>query len=252
MSQAACGFALRLGTRLIKGLREPDAHRLRQTVTDHGPFPDIESLWHAAAIPAAAFRRLASADAFTSMGLDRQRALWQVRKLRDMHLPLFDDRAELASDIEDDPHLPAVPESHQVLHDYIATTLSLKSHPMSFLRSRLDALGVTVSADLSDHAKCPDGKRVSVAGLVLVRQRPGTASGIVFITLEDEAGIVNLIVRARVFDRYRKAAAHSRIMLATGAVERDSSGRVVHVLVRSMRDIGRPEGLLRPKQRNFH
>jgi len=250
--QHACGLALRLGTRLVKGLRETDAHRIHDTIADHGPFRDIESLWRASAVPATALRRLAAADAFTLMRLDRQRALWQVRKLHDIPMPLFDGPVEQHIAIEDDPRLPLIPDSHRVLHDYVATSLSLKSHPMAFLRSKLDALHVTRSIDLHDTTKCPNGKRVHVAGLVLVRQRPGTASGIVFITLEDETGIANLIIRAHIFDRFRKAAAHGRIILATGTIERDATGQVVHVLVRSLRDIGQPDSLLKPRQRNFH
>ena len=252
VSPAACGVALRLGMRLTKALRQTDAHRLRAAVANRGPFHNIESLWRSSTVSATALRRLAAADAFTSMGLDRQQALWQIRKLHDVHLPLFDDHVEQHMDAEEDPHLPLIPDSHRVLHDYMATNLSLKAHPMAFLRSKLDALGVTANGDLHDIVKCPSGRRVLVAGLVLVRQRPGTASGIVFMTLEDETGIANLIVRAHIFERFRKAAAHSRIILATGTIERDSSGQVVHVLVRSIRDIGREDSLLKPHQRNFH
>jgi len=245
--------AIRLGMRLVKGLREEDASRLRETVMQQGFFRDIQSLWRAASIPTATMRRLASADAFGSMGVDRQRALWQVRNLHDAHLPLFDESIGGADEVEDDPHLPAVSDSHQVLHDYMTTNLSLKAHPMSFLRSRLDAMGVTLHVDLGDPVKCPTGSRVQVAGLVLVRQRPGTASGIVFMTLEDETGIANLIVRARIFERFRKAAAHSQIIIANGTIERDSTaGQVVHVLVQSIRDIGRSGNSLLQKQRNFH
>jgi len=243
-------LALRLGMRLTKGLNAIHAARLSEAVARHGTYADVESLWHDSEAPVKTLRCLASADAFSSMGLDRQGALWQIRKLRDDPLPLFD---RVTPEREANPRLPRIGEAHKVLSDYTSTGLSLKAHPMSFLRRRLDELRVTPCSVLSDPSRCPHGRHVAVAGVVLVRQRPGTAKGIVFMTIEDETGIANLIFRAEVFSRYRQAAAQGRIVLVRGAIERDSTtGKVVHVMVRHADDIGRQDGRLKPRQRNFH
>jgi error-prone DNA polymerase len=134
-----------------------------------------------------------------------------------------------------------------VAHDYATVGLSLKAHPMSFYRDELAERGVREAGDLRDERACPHGTRVSVAGIVLMRQRPGTASGIVFMTLEDETGIANLIIRPGVYTRYRKAARHGVCLIAHGQVERQ--GEVVHVMVRRVEDLGAG---LRTTTRDFH
>jgi len=252
--------ALRLGMRLMKGLKEEHAHQIACAVNRHGPFDDIESLWCASSVPVKALHRLALADAFGSMGLDRQHALWQIGKLRDERLPLFENENENgvrprsdSGETEDTSYLPHVSDPYKVLYDYSSVGLSLKSHPLAFLRPRLNEMRAICNKDLSDPLKCPNGKRVSVPGMILVRQRPGTASGIVFVTIEDETGVANLIVRPKVFLRYRRVLLHSKIILAHGTVERDSTtGRVVHVMVRSVENIGKSESQYRLRQRNFH
>jgi len=244
--------ALRLGMRLVKGLKQDDAQAILDAVQQHGRFHNIADLYRASGVSAAAMKRLASADAFQSMGLDRQQSLWEVRQLRDEKLPLFDERRPTSSLRHSvSPSLPPVSDWRKVVHDYANVGLSLKEHPLAFMRDRLDGLGVTPSVELRAEHLCPNGMPISVAGIVLVRQRPGTASGVVFMTLEDETGVANLIVRPRIFERYRKAARHSVVMLARGTIERQ--GEVVHVMVRSLHDLG-ADGSNLPdvKARNFH
>jgi error-prone DNA polymerase len=148
---------------------------------------------------------------------------------------------------EEEVRLPPMRPDMAVAHDYATVGLSLKAHPMSFYRETLATRGVLEAGRLRDERACPHGTRVSVAGVVLMRQRPGTASGIVFMTLEDETGIANLIIRPRVYTRYRKAARHGVCLIAHGHVERQ--GEVVHVVVRSVEDMGAG---LRTTTRDFH
>ncbi|MFM9959241.1 MAG: OB-fold nucleic acid binding domain-containing protein [Phycisphaerales bacterium] len=202
------------------------------------------------------------------MHLTRQQALWNLHALRDGEAPLFDhldslDRAGPAHGDDspaddsraDDPRppLPPIPGPRQVNTDYHAVGLSLKAHPLSFVREHLAALGVTENGVLADPARCPAGLRVKVAGIVLVRQRPGTASGILFMTLEDETGVANLIVRPHVFERFRRAARHSHAVLCSGVVERQ--GAVVHVMAKHIRSLDAlladPHGAL-ALSRDFH
>ncbi len=128
--------------------------------------------------------------------------------------------------------------------------LSLKAHPVSFCRAELAARGAVPASELADSRKWPHGSEAGIAGIVLVRQRPGTASGIVFMTLEDETGTANLIVRPHVYKRYRQAARHGVVVLARGTVERD--GDVVHILVRSLENAAHALGGLAARSRDFH
>jgi error-prone DNA polymerase len=242
------GPALRLGMRLVKGMPETDAIKVSDAVRSHGPFHTIDSLWRASGVSTRALRCLAQADAFASMNLDRQRALWQVKPLRDDDLPLFD-----SSDATDESgldRLPHIPAEHRVLHDYGSIGLSLKAHPVSFLREHLASLRVLPAADLRDEKRCPSKRRVSVAGVVLCRQRPGTASGVVFITLEDETGIANLIVWRDTFEKYRRVARLSTLLLAHGTIERQ--GEVVHVHVRELESLDDQAPTLQSVSRDFH
>ena len=263
---------LRLGLRIVKGLRKEDAEAVAGAVARCGRFSSLEALRRASGVRVSCLRRLASADAFGSMGLDRQQALWHVRALRDEQLPIFaphgpegrQDKAGLAArkaaeEGQGAPggapayrpvDLPAVSEPQKVIHDYSSLSLSLKAHPISFIRPRLDGRGVTPAAELKDAGRWPHGARVAVAGIVLVRQRPATASGIIFITLEDETGIANLIVRPRVYERCRRAARHGVVVLACGWVERQ--GEVVHVMVRHIEDLEREMAALTVPSRDFH
>ncbi|MEO1535853.1 MAG: error-prone DNA polymerase, partial [Planctomycetota bacterium] len=242
------GGRIRLGMRLAKGMPEAEAGAIVEARNERGAFATVESLWKTSGVSTRVLRALAKADAFGSMGLDRQRALWQIRPLRDAALPLFEQ-----TDTTDDAGLdalPAIAPAAQVVEDYAASGLSLKAHPVSFLREQLDADGVVTCAGLRGESACPQGREVLVAGLVLCRQRPGTASGVTFITLEDETGIANLIVWRDTFERYRRVGRLSRLMLAVGRVERQ--GLVVHVHVRELRSLDGVMPELASASRDFH
>ena len=271
MEWGAGGPALRLGMRLVKGLRREDADAIAGAVEQHGPFTTIEHLWRASGATVGGLRRLARADAFGSMGLDRQRALWDVRSLRDERLELFEAVAyeketrsvcereasepspAAGSDSasgEETVVLPAIPARARVSHDYEATGVSLKGHPVSFIRAELAQRGVITAAELAHEQRSPGGRPVAVGGIVLVRQRPMTASGIVFMTIEDETGVSNLIVRPRVYERFRRVARHSAALLARGRVERAHS--VVHVMVESFESLDDQLDRLPTRSRDFH
>jgi error-prone DNA polymerase len=135
-----------------------------------------------------------------------------------------------------DAPLPPVPDAEKVRKDYTSVGLSLKAHPLSFLRPSLDQMGAITAQEVKDEGRSPFGRRVAVAGLVLFRQRPGTAKGVMFMTIEDETGRVDLIVRPDVYDRFREGAVYARIVVAKGRVERRKS--VVHVLAAEFADVG--------------
>ena len=192
--------AVRLGLRQIIGVKEKDMLRL---VKRRGQgYDSVRDLWLRSGLSSAVLERLADADAFRSLGLDRRQALWAVRGLDRVgdqdDLPLFASRPE--RDAEPDARLPPMPLGAHVVEDYRRLSLSLKAHPASFMRSRLSARGILRSETLRS---VKNGERITVAGLVLVRQRPGTAGGVIFMTLEDETGVANIIVWPKVFERLR-------------------------------------------------
>ncbi|MCA9289850.1 MAG: error-prone DNA polymerase, partial [Phycisphaerales bacterium] len=251
---------LRLGLRMVGGLAEADATPIVDAVARHGPFTSIETLQRSAGAPIRALRQLAKADAFRSLGLDRQSALWQIRVLREAPLPVLDANAaatcRAGADSDDDRArgqmlLPFVPEARKVVQDYASVGLTLRRHPVSFIRPDLDALGVTPNVELETESRWPGGRLVSVAGVVLVRQRPATAKGVVFMTIEDETGIANLIFWKDVYRAFRRIARHGSGFIAHGLVQREK--QVVHVLVKRLDDI---EHLfveqLRTRSRDFH
>ena len=240
------GAALRLGMRQIKGLAEREAHAMAQAVQANGPMRSVEALWRASGVRIASVRKLAAADAMSSMGLDRQQALWQVLRLREESAPLF---AGLPCDPATAAPLPAILGQRQVSQDYATTGLSLKEHPMAFLRPWLSRRGVHRAAELRDERLCPHGRWITLAGLCLIRQRPGTASGIVFMTLEDESDTFNLIVRPRVYERFRTAAL-AGAMLVRGRVERQ--GQVIHVMTHQITDLSPRLAGLSTASRDFH
>ncbi|MFG0327680.1 MAG: error-prone DNA polymerase [Phycisphaerales bacterium JB037] len=242
------GSVLRLGMRLVKGMPEQDACRIRDAVRTRGDFATIESLWRASGVSVRALRCLARGDAFGSMGLDRQRALWQIKPLRDEPLPLFAERD--GTDETGLDALPAVPIARRVLHDYHTAGLSLKAHPISFIRDRLDERDAIPNGLLRSERACPNGREVRVAGLVLCRQRPSTASGVVFITLEDETGIANLVLWRDIFERYRRVARLSVSLLVRGKVERD--GSVVHIHAQHVESLDELLPSLVSASRDFH
>jgi len=220
--------AVRLGFRQIDGFREEWAEAImaaRGTVRAGDPSQRIEALARAAKLPARALRVLADADAFRSFGHDRRQALWEVRRTPTDALPLFAAAQARELGQEEDPQLPAMPLSEHVAADYQTTRLSLKAHPMSFLRDLFATEGVL---NCKEVGKAKDGTRVRVAGVVLVRQRPGEGKAI-FITLEDETGITNVLLWARDFEKYRRPVMASRLMEVHGIVQHSGEG-VVHLM----------------------
>ena len=221
-------YFIRLGFRQVKGLSEDDINILVAARTI--PFTNIPSL-RDAGISIAVLERLADADAFRSIGIDRRQALWEVSALNDRPTGMFTGQpSETAS--EQDVDLPVMSLSEHVVQDYGATSLSLKAHPVSFVREKLMMLQVSATSQLSTYA---DGTMVKVAGLVLVRQRPGTASGICFITIEDETGVANLVVFQHLFDKYRKEILQSRLLMVEGKLQKE--GEVIHVVVKRCSNI---------------
>jgi error-prone DNA polymerase len=182
-----------------------------------------------------AIQRLAAADAFRSIGLDRRAALWDSRALRQApDLPLFAYAQARDEGSESQPaQLPAMPLSEHVVNDYQTIRLSLKAHPMRFLRDHYAGQKFITADRLSSIA---DGKSLSIAGLVLIRQRPGSAKGVVFITIEDETGIANLVVWPDVFAKQRKIVMGARLMAVRGIVQRDPDSEVIHVVARGLED----------------
>jgi error-prone DNA polymerase len=219
-------MALRLGLRQVKGLAQADAEAI---VAARGAgYGSIADLWRRADIGRGALRKLAAADAFASLGLNRRQALWAIGGLDETPLPLMAAaESEAAPDPGREPEvvLPPCPMSEEVALDYRALSLSLKDHPMALLRKRLDEEGYVRSDRL---AALPRGRRVKTAGVVITRQRPGTASGVIFITLEDEAGNANLIVWPKTFERFRRPVLQATIMAVSGPIQRQ--GEVIHVL----------------------
>ncbi len=232
---AGAGAAVRLGLRTVKGLANADAAQL---VTHRGddPYDSVEQAWRRSGVPPAALERLAEADAFRSIGLDRRQALWQVRGLTDGVLPLFAaadagrlPRPEL---IEPPVALTPMRDGAEVVEDYRSVGLSLRSHPVAFLRATLREQGMVSCADLA-HVR--DGRRVVVPGIVLVRQKPGSAKGIMFITIEDETGVANLILWPDRFARQRSLVLTARMLACHGRVQRE--GAVVHVITDRLEDL---------------
>ena len=222
---------LRLGLRQIEGFKEDRAKTLSAARAD-GRFADPGTLARRAHLPGAAMRKLADADALRSLGLDRREALWAVRRLPDDDpLPLF--AAAHARELGDEPdaRLPAMPLGEHVAADYQTMRLSLKAHPMQLLRPLLaDERVLTCAATEAKRG----GSLIQVAGVVLVRQRPGKGNAI-FVTLEDETGITNVVLWARMFEQFRREVMSARLMLVEGVVEKSPEG-VVHIVARRVFD----------------
>ena len=220
-------------------------------------YPDPHALWRRGALGRGALERLAEADAFRSVGLDRRRALWALKALGEPPLPLF-AAAETSKEKPSPPNggrgqgeggfsgactaaasearamalLPEMPLGEQVVEDYASLGLSLKRHPLAFLRSELAGEGLVTAADL---AHLPVDRRLAIAGIVLIRQRPGSANGVVFITIEDETGIANLIVWPAILERFRRAALGATLLRCTGKLQREQS--VIHVVAERLADM---------------
>jgi error-prone DNA polymerase len=199
------------------------------------PYRTVEELRRRSGVPVHAIQRLAAADAFRSMGLDRRAALWDSRALKAApDLPLFAYAEARDEGSEAEPaQLPDMPLSEHVVNDYQTIRLSLKAHPMAFLREHYAAQKFITADQLKS---IRDGKRLSIAGLVLIRQRPGSAKGVVFITIEDETGIANLVVWPDVFEKQRKIVMGARLMTVHGIIQRDDDDGVIHVVARQLED----------------
>ena len=223
-------LAVRLGFRQVDGLSQDDMERLMLHRGAGYDTPD--ALMRRARLNRAVLERLAAADAFGSMDLSRREALWKVRgEAPSARLPLF-AAADLAEQ-GDEPgvNLPVIPPSEHVLQDYQTTRLSLKNHPMHFLRPVHARRGIIPAKEAT---ALSNGRRVQTSGVVLVRQRPGTASGVVFITLEDETGVANLVVWPRVMERFRAAVMRSRIIHVKGRVQ--TAENVTHIVAEQILD----------------
>ena len=268
--------AIRLGLRLIRGLSKMDARKLRDAVRRHGRFETLEALANGSGLPASSLRRMAKADAFRSLGITRQQAIWKLQRWRDDDLPLFDkleihdpvakprgpktpnDVIHIVGGGIEEPRamLPKVEPLASIANDYESVGLSLGRHPIACLRSELAKHGVRNASELADEKTCPDGCRLAVAGVVLIRQRPSTAKGIVFVTLEDETGIVNLVIKPKIYARYRRIARHAVALIAAGRIERRHD--VIHLVVGRLEKIARQDsdgysiGDLESRSRDFH
>lgn len=248
--------AVRLGFRQIDGFHwlDPDEERLREdqakrqgvgyvgqedwadrivAARNRRPFTSLEDFARDTGLPKRALILLADADAFRSLGLDRREALWQVRRLPDdVPLPLFEAATAREQPDEHAKPLPVMPRAEQVVADYQTIRLSLKGHPMEFLREMLTRERVVACKDISHEN---ERRRVRCAGVVLVRQRPGSASGVVFMTLEDETGIANVVVWPKIMEQYRKEVMGARLIQVEGYIQ-SSPEKVTHLIAQRMID----------------
>ncbi|WP_045393544.1 error-prone DNA polymerase [Falsirhodobacter sp. alg1] len=218
------GGAVRLGLRMVKGLAEAHAIAIARTA----PFTSVEDLWRRARVPAAALTCIAQADGFHSFGLSRRQAVWAIKGLPDTDLPLF-AAAESA-----EPSVPLRPMTagREVVEDYSRTGLSLRQHPVAFLRGDLATRRILTCAEAMT---LPNRHWAEIAGLALVRQRPGSAKGTMFITLEDETGIANLVVWPKIFEANRRTILSAGMIAARGRIQRE--GEVVHFVVQHLIDL---------------
>jgi error-prone DNA polymerase len=221
-------LALRLGLRMVKGLANVHGAQIAAAAMD-APFTSIEDAWQRSGVPLAALEKLADADAFAGLGLDRRQALWRLRGLGGAPLPLF--AAAEARANEPEVALTPMTEGREVVEDYRAVQLSLRSHPLAFLRPELDRRGIVPAARL---ISMKDGDKVHVAGIVLVRQRPGKGN-VTFLTLEDETGIANAIIWQRIFEKQRRIILASAMVAIRGTLQRE--GKVIHIVTDRLEDL---------------
>jgi len=214
--------ALRLGFRQVKGIRQDEMEILIKARKKM--FGSLQEL-RETRLAESALEKLADADAFRSVGLDRRQALWEV-STKDRPQSLF-SRDPGKDKMEESITLPEMTLPEHVVYDYATTSLSLKAHPVSFIREHLSRLHIMSTSALET---ANPGALVKVAGLILVRQRPGTAKGVCFITIEDETGTANLVVFENLFDKYRKEIIQSKLLMVEGELQRE--GEVIHVIVK--------------------
>ena len=202
------------------------------------PFLSVDDLWRRAGLPTIALAQLAEADTFRpSLRLARREALWAIKALHDKPLPLFTaaaarEEAHISEIDEPSVALRPMTAGSEVVEDYGHVGLTLRQHPTAFLRADLEARRILTCAEAS---QARDGRWIETAGLVLVRQRPGSAKGVLFITLEDETGIANLVVWPNVFEKCRKVVMGSSMLAASGRIQRE--GEVVHLIAQQLSDL---------------
>jgi error-prone DNA polymerase len=230
-------FAVRLGMRMVRGLANTDAAKIVVVRADRA-FASVDDLWRRARVPSASLVQLAEADTFgPALGLARREALWAIKALRDEPLPLFAAAAvrddEPVAEIEE-PEVALKPTTagREVVEDYRHVGLTLRRHPVAFLRTDLQARRIVTCEDAM---QARDGRWLEAAGLVLVRQRPGSAKGVLFITLEDETGIANLVVWPQTFEKFRRVVMGASMLAVCGRVQRE--GEVVHLVAHQLTDL---------------
>ncbi len=222
-------MAVRMGLCMAKGLGE--AHAEAVLKQRGAGYASVEEVWRRAAVPVTVLERLAEADGFASLGADRRAALWTIRGLGEPPPPLL----EMCSPGgEGKVSLQPMAEGREVVEDYQSTGLTLRRHPVTFLRKELRARGMVTCASL---ASTKEGRRVTVPGIVLVRQKPGSAKGIMFITIEDETGIANLVLWPSLFEKQRRLVLSAGMIACRGRVQRE--GIVIHVVVEHLTDLSR-------------
>ncbi len=213
-------LAVRLGFRQIKGLKEDDGHWLA-SARGNG-YRSIDAIWRRAGLARSALMKLAGADAFSNYGLSRRNAIWEVKGLGgDKPLPLFAAEGEGLPNIP--ALLPTLSKSEEVFEDYVSMRLTLREHPVNLLKSHMPPF---LGSKCLRHT--PDGEWISVAGLVITRQRPGTASGVIFLTLEDEQAVSNIVIWPKTFKKFRKSVMAGRLLYIRGRLQRE--GQVTHVI----------------------
>jgi len=218
---------LRLGLRIVSGLSADHVGKILVARAAR-PFTSVEDIWRRSGVPLAALEKLAKADAFHALGLDRRQALWAIKGLGESPLPLL----ALAERHEPPVHLTALTAGREVVEDYRATQLSLRAHPLTFLRGELTRRRMVRCGDL---AAIKDGRHVEVAGIILVRQRPGSAKGVLFITIEDETGIANGILWPDRFEAQRRTVMSAAMVSIKGRVQKE--GLVIHVVADLVTDL---------------
>jgi error-prone DNA polymerase len=224
--------ALRLGFRQVDGMNEKETCDKLLVARGEAPFADAYDLWRRGGIRLEAIERLAAADAFRSIGLDRRQALWEVKALNGVApLPLFAWSETREAGPEPAVALPQMPLPDHVVTDYQTLRLSLKAHPVKFLRGGLRRRRILACADLRT---ARNGQWVSVAGVVLVRQQPGTAKGVIFMTIEDETGIANVVVWAKTMALYRRVVMASRLIVIHGRIQRKD--KIIHIVATRLED----------------
>jgi error-prone DNA polymerase len=230
-------FAVRLGFRLTRGLANKDGAKIVAARAD-SPFESVDDLWRRADVPVASLVQLAEADAMKeSLGLARREALWALKGLRDEPLELFAAASAREARTIEEVREPAVSlrpmtSGGEVVEDYRHVGLTLRQHPASFLRADLTSRRIVTCIDAMNGR---DGKRLTTAGLVLVRQRPGSAKGVMFITIEDETGIANLVVWPSLYERQRRIILGAGMIAVQGRVQRE--GEVVHLVAQHLIDL---------------